>query len=427
MKKTLFFAIIAITVNAFAQINQLNAGIKQQIVFAPKNIDFNINRYGLVSSRIYSNLSAKIDSKYDDFVQQSIKEKYDSIYTYVWDSLINRWKIDTREMNICYDANNNWIGGFIEKWDGSVWVNSIQYLSTYNTYNNLTNDLTLKWNGSIWINYQQFKYAYDVNNNLINRLYQDWNGSVWVNSRQHIYTFDTNNHNIIELVKDWKESGWYNSYQRLYTYDFNGNMTIQLTQYWNLIAWVNSNNLILTYDDWNNNTGYLVQNWDKGTWVNIGQSINTYDANNKIISRLYQKLNGGIWMNDYQRSYTYDANNFMTSYTYKKWNDESTKIISGDSIYYYFHIMNTDTNDSNIPKKNISVCPNPSSGKLTVRGNHAISSIEIYDLLGKRVYFDNKLNEQVSIVVDLSAFKKGIYLIKTQIEQKTSFIKIVVQ
>ena len=49
-----------------------------------------------------------------------------------------------------------------------------------------------------------------------------------------------------------------------------------------------------------------------------------------------------------------------------------------------------------IQEGNITVYPNPSSGKFTISSNNIISSIEIYNLLGEQIYSDFTNNRQTS-------------------------------
>jgi hypothetical protein len=81
----------------------------------------------------------------------------------------------------------------------------------------------------------------------------------------------------------------------------------------------------------------------------------------------------------------------------------------------------------------ISIYPNPNNGKFTLKSNN-INSIEIYNMLGNKVYTLNDFKRQTtnwtgqaSNEIDLSNFQKGIYFVKIYDGQKTQTKKIVIQ
>lgn len=78
-------------------------------------------------------------------------------------------------------------------------------------------------------------------------------------------------------------------------------------------------------------------------------------------------------------------------------------------------------------ESSITVFPNPSSGKFTIYGNGNISSIEIYNGLGEKIYDSSKLNRQTANDIDLSSSPKGIYLLKIYEGVKISNKKMVLQ
>ena|SRR3990172_11664508 len=71
---------------------------------------------------------------------------------------------------------------------------------------------------------------------------------------------------------------------------------------------------------------------------------------------------------------------------------------------------------------NISVFPNPSNGIFTLQSAEEITSVEIYNVLGEKVWSGS---EQIEI--DLSAQSKGIYFVKVLSTDKVSTQKIVIE
>lgn len=102
-----------------------------------------------------------------------------------------------------------------------------------------------------------------------------------------------------------------------------------------------------------------------------------------------------------------------------------THIRSGDFVNSYSHTVVTGLRD--MENSTISVYPNPTNGKFTINSNSTISSVEIYNLPGSRIYSDNMPEKQTSCEIDLSGQTKGIYLVKIMNGTKNSKRKIVLQ
>jgi hypothetical protein len=105
-------------------------------------------------------------------------------------------------------------------------------------------------------------------------------------------------------------------------------------------------------------------------------------------------------------------------------------------IYFDFNapiITNEATNTlsnsvgvNEISNLNFKVFPNPSNDKITLMASSAsLYSVEVYDVLGKRVYVQSNL--QNAHVVNVSSFEKGIYFVRILQDGKQQVEKIIVQ
>ncbi len=285
-----------------------------------------------------------------------------------------------------YDANNNMIRYIYQSWSGSNWVNKLKDTLTYNANNNLTSQTFQTLGGSAWIDSLLILKTYDVNNNLTTSLSQKWNGSTWINSELHNYTYDANN-----------------------------NQTSSLYQKWNFTSWLNSSENIYTYDANNNLTGNLYQTWNMTVWVNNYKYIYTFDLNNNLTDKLFQKWNGTALVNNNLKAWTYDANHLMLSSTNKNFNSTGSKVISGDSIYYYYHFTSGVNNISD-QKGSILLFPNPSNGKFCIQIEAGKSSIggdklAICNILGEQIY-SQYINYNSTVIIDLSSQPSGVYFYK---------------
>ena len=246
--------------------------------------------------------------------------------------------------------------------------------------------------------WKDINIVYDANNNLTSGLEQNWNGSAWVNSWQGTLTYDANNNLTSELYQNWNGTTWVNSWQHTYTYDANNNLTSLLGQNWN-------------------GTGT--------TWVNSWQHTYTYDVNNNQTSELYQTWNGSAWVNSRQSTYTYDANNFIQSEAYKYWNNTGTNITSGDSMYYYFHIV-AGINELMANGESIDIYPNPASTsfEITTNNKQIIQEVKLYSIEGKLLKQQTFLENKAKI--NTSQLPQGMYIIEVKTKKEQVYKKLLI-
>jgi hypothetical protein len=95
-----------------------------------------------------------------------------------------------------------------------------------------------------------------------------------------------------------------------------------------------------------------------------------------------------------------------------------------DDISFTFPVGITEIGGG---KSNIHIFPNPTTDKITISSTGKINAIEIYDLLGDKVYALNNFGQQASGEIDLSGFHQGIYMVKIIDGEKIYTEKIVVQ
>jgi hypothetical protein len=81
-----------------------------------------------------------------------------------------------------------------------------------------------------------------------------------------------------------------------------------------------------------------------------------------------------------------------------------------------------NTGIGEISGNNVSIYPNPSTGKFTI---NATGNISIYNLLGEKIFSQKLISEQNEI--DLSSHPKGVYFAQIATEGRTVTKKIVIQ
>jgi Secretion system C-terminal sorting domain len=354
----------------------------------------------------------------------SLIQVYDSIF-YTYFRYNEGFSFD-KLVNIVYDANNN-ITGVLEfhKTNGSAWDNGTQYAYAYDAGNNLISELDQNQEGGKWVNFYQRIYTYDAKNNLINELDQNRESGKWVNYYMGTYSYDADNNCKSALEQYWRGGKWENSYLGTYTYDGYNNLIYELYHIADGNSWINSSQRTNNFDVNNNMTSTTDQEWYDDTWVNSTLQTYTYDINHNLSVEFYQSWQNGEWSNaDRGNFYSYDENNFLLKETHKQWNADSVVFLY-DLAKYFFHTVYTGISD--IESTNITVYPNPSNGKFIIKSNGGISSIEIYNVTGKRIYSDFKFSKQTSNEIDLSNCTKGIYFLRISAVAGNYTSKIIIQ
>jgi hypothetical protein len=96
----------------------------------------------------------------------------------------------------------------------------------------------------------------------------------------------------------------------------------------------------------------------------------------------------------------------------------NTITTAGVSDEFSANILDVETNEL----LELSIYPNPASHKVNIISNHKIDSIEVYDILGKRVKSLKNTNE-----IDVTDLNSGLYLFKIWIDKQVQTKKIVVK
>ncbi len=217
--------------------------------------------------------------------------------------------------------------------------------------------------------------------------------------------------------------------------------------------WMGKLNLSFTHKfdtDTLHDGGFIEVSYNSGiTWENIildslvnSNSNYGYPGYNQNFYSINDTINGGIpaftgkspgWIQSvYQFNgcgYNFAIDSIMVRFTFKS--DSTNNSREGwmiDNIYFANWICESISETS---KSNFEFYPNPNNGKFNLIMNNENSlmnnEVSIYNILGDKIYYNPKFNEQTSNEIDLSAFQKGIYFIKIYDKEKTNLRKIVIQ
>lgn len=84
-------------------------------------------------------------------------------------------------------------------------------------------------------------------------------------------------------------------------------------------------------------------------------------------------------------------------------------------------------NDNSSPSEKFNIYPNPSDGKFTIScGNSDIKRIDIYNVLGEKIYSDSEFKGKTSSNINIFCSSKGIYFIRLLTDDEKFHTKNVV-
>src|ERR1017187_7757685 len=128
MEKTLLLAIIALSINAFAQNNKPKLSTTENFLVRTE-------LEGRTPSKINSDRNFGQAYKHQTPDQGSL-QLFDSIYYWDWDTISTGWKNYHKSINYVYDSKNNLTSELDQIWNGSLWENSYKRFYAYDANNN---------------------------------------------------------------------------------------------------------------------------------------------------------------------------------------------------------------------------------------------------------------------------------------------------
>jgi gingipain R len=84
-----------------------------------------------------------------------------------------------------------------------------------------------------------------------------------------------------------------------------------------------------------------------------------------------------------------------------------------------------EENNISLTSSELLVYPNPTKSIITLKGAETFTSIEVYSIIGKRVYVNNNLSESPIHEIDLTEFPNGVYLVIANDGESTHKVKVV--
>ena len=102
-------------------------------------------------------------------------------------------------------------------------------------------------------------------------------------------------------------------------------------------------------------------------------------------------------------------------------------VLKIDALHFKSQLLNAGINDV-VSESGISIYPNPSSGRFMIQGLvSGIQNIEIYNVIGSKIYTMENFGQYNSNEIDLSTSPKGIYFVRIKIGEKSYSYKILLK
>ena len=82
-------------------------------------------------------------------------------------------------------------------------------------------------------------------------------------------------------------------------------------------------------------------------------------------------------------------------------------------------------NNEQLIINNLSISPNPTSGKFRISSSGKVETIEVYNVLGEIVYFENQDSRIKNQDIDISNEPAGIYFVRIRTQDHIVVKKLV--
>lgn len=122
----------------------------------------------------------------------------------------------------------------------------------------------------------------------------------------------------------------------------------------------------------------------------------------------------------------YTSGNVVTSPQGTIENAQGTTPFSNEKIGTLTITLDEVLGDASVQKNDFQLFPNPTEGMVTIRNSSKISTIEVYNILGKLVLQNNRLNS-ATLSLNLDQFPSGVYLVKVIDTDNKETIKKVIK
>jgi hypothetical protein len=366
-----------------------------------------------------------------------------------FDIQTNTWLLDSKVLNekndrgasirdIYYYYNNN-------AWEVSFGSSTkITYLNSTSLKTTEEVDSAFDFNTKTMKARLKTTQAFDANDRAVDIRFYDEDfstgGLVYV-AQDSIY-YDSNGIPNLLIEKEVDASGnatdvlkytdivWnnYNPNINLFENDEpNYNFYYKLGSTWLLVGRSSS-----TYPDNNGSVISLQENYNAGVYEPDTRRSTIFNSNKDLIEETEENYDNiaGVWSYMYGNKYviTYDANNNQSEYITQNLNSTTNLFVNYDKKEYSEYVQ-VNTGISTAKKDELIVYPNPvTSNELNIKHKtqtNQAATVSIYDISGKQLKEINLIMNGNNSSIQLDNIEKGIYLVKFETNNETSYSKFI--
>lgn len=334
----------------------------------------------------------------------------------LWDESSQSW-IHTGRINYFLNVYGNEDSRKFEKWDAEEqeFIDSVRWSFTYNDDENLINstDEVFQPNNETWTKYCMEDFTYNSDAYCTNKIHSHWDpendGSILLDKTEYFYNENGNIDNEILYVWDEYDEKWSLNIRQEYEYTelgykINGLMPFMAPEKLDTIIQVE-----YIYDENGNlaeinsyviefNTLELIPSSKSVFEYNIDVSFDDCLLEPKLAEEFTEF--GFVNIPVKQTTYNFES---------EQW------VIDSETIYKYSEISDEVSmiEDSFGPEcKQIQIMPNPAKDyfSFTSIDFEMNTSVDIYDLIGRKVTTKKLINDKVNV----ASLNNGIYIIKVE-------------
>lgn len=340
----------------------------------------------------------------------------DEYYVYEWNTQTNNWN-----SNATYYIDKEQDGRVIIEYE-RYWDNEYQYFYQGNKriFSYDANDLIISyedqdWYDNAWTQYLKTSFLYDENNNDTLELQQMYLGeSQWRDNWKTHKIYDDQNKLIEELQEGYDSyyDEWFLYSKTTFSYYPDGKLQRQFTEGYDVDneEWYDLSKSDYYYND--DELLWYIEEYDLETLDNSLKYEYTYNENLDETSFFLYSYNAKSWTLFYRVFDEYDENFNQTSFYSQLLDGTWQNFLKEEYLWNYYQ-----TNVNKLDNNNVKIYPNPSSDIINIQVDN-FQNATIFSLDGKKIITFNTKN------VNIKNLNKGVYILKINASDKTSFTKI---
>jgi hypothetical protein len=356
----------------------------------------------------------------------SAQEKYSTMIMEDWAG--DNWVYTVKVTNT-FDSNGTIIKENNEIWDNvaKAWKSASLTTHTLNSNSTINYSITETWNEVLgaWEEMQKMVYTYDASKKVLTMKMQMFFGADWMDLGLTTNVYNANGELITTINQnyDFMTMGMVNSSQTSHTYNPDGTETQSISQSWNALtgSWGNTSRTTNAYISGKKLSSMIMENFTDGVWVNFMKSSMTYNGDGSMKESLSQDWNSssGIWVDEGKSMYTLYSDGSINQMLMTEWIADQSKWDNQSRITYTYKTTSINQLETDM----VRVFPNPFTNSISIESSSTkVSSFQIYNTSGQLVRTIEK-GEPLSSV-NLSALKRGVYLLKVNTLESQKVIKL---